>query len=711
MLSLGRLLLQNTDLFYLLRQWHYLLVTEYTQTQEKDSVFKTQLQAITHRPLSAETIDSYADEALSQLVELVQTVKDKYASQSGVLFENEAQLESAAFKHFGLNDIETVLDHISATSKEIYKLTTIIHDADKIQQVIIPPDQIEPLPASTGAERQPAKVIPRLKTLLFVLATDFGVDISDKDQLAITKGALGPNMARKHSYYLVEAPRLSRTALVCDEEGNASYIFDNNVVKELGLNNGGLIRLSKEQLNSLLASNPKLGKRIKYSHKFITNIIATLKDPASEDLDSVPESATQYLIPKAPEGVLSLNGMMKTLDAKRTPMVNAIEELGKNLGEVEVFSFSGRRVPGYNPRQQKLIREYLEQTGYYDKIPEDYLNASNLAHNWGVDSQTVHNAIEKLESEIGEVQQYRFKGVLRTYYNPAQQQAIYNKVEENGIFGERAPEGFQTIDDLAKDLGIASSTLKRTIDELGEVLGEVRTYKFKIHTAKGLSPAQQDLILNQLEITNRLSPLVPDGYNPLGSIADEFELSRHTLEKAVTELSEEIGEAKVYRPKTGVPTQYYSPEQQTVMFNFLEQRGYFRRPPSGFMTATILASKLGLNHKTVIKTIENLGTPLGLVETYKFANQVLPGYSPEQQNIIQEYLDSLGYFDQPPPGFKTANALASDFGIDRTTVQRAINRLDEEELGEVKTYKFGSKITAGYSPQQQGTIARYLALT
>lgn len=67
-----------------------------------------------------------------------------------------------------------------------------------------------------------ARYSPRLQILIAGLQT-IGVF---KDDLIITIGALRENMMRKHPYVLVEIPKLGREVLVCNENGQVTFVSD-----------------------------------------------------------------------------------------------------------------------------------------------------------------------------------------------------------------------------------------------------------------------------------------------------------------------------------------------------------------------------------------------------------------------------------------------------------------------------------------------------
>jgi hypothetical protein len=72
---------------------------------EKAPDYKSQVEAIFHNRLTPENIDTYTDEALEELIAVVVNATAAYKKQPTVLFESDINMETAAFKYYGLTDI------------------------------------------------------------------------------------------------------------------------------------------------------------------------------------------------------------------------------------------------------------------------------------------------------------------------------------------------------------------------------------------------------------------------------------------------------------------------------------------------------------------------------------------------------------------------------------------------------------------------------
>lgn len=94
-----------------------------------------------------------------------------------------------------------------------------------IDEVYVPPDEGEAIvPKGLKGEIKEKKTHPRLDLACEVL-TDLGVVLGDE---SISEGKNRDNMMRRESYRLIRAPELDRMVLLCDEEGNRSFVIYEN---------------------------------------------------------------------------------------------------------------------------------------------------------------------------------------------------------------------------------------------------------------------------------------------------------------------------------------------------------------------------------------------------------------------------------------------------------------------------------------------------
>ena len=395
---------------------------------------KQKMDGILSRTLTPDIIDTYADVALDDLIDVVDEAISVYDSELPNIFDSIKEKEDAALKLAGLGSVGELLDHIAEKADEIRRLDSVINRATVINQVIVPTDPGNKI--VEGDETLVAKKsIKRTKTLLFILSNDFEIDVHDPEQLIITTGVLTDRMMRKQSYFMVEVPKLKRTIFICDEEDNVTYVFNSFVLEEHGISPDDLLRLMKPDLNYLIQNEHLLGKRLNYSNKFVSNMITALNNPQNyKGEEKETQDAGQYLRPKAPDGILSINVMAKKFGLSHRTIAKAIDELGDDLGETPVYRFGARITKGFNPTQQEQIRNLLESNGVFsEEAPDGVLSIKGIAQNLGVDHYTVAKTIDELGDDLGETPVYRFGQRITKGFNPTQQEQIRQHLESNGV--------------------------------------------------------------------------------------------------------------------------------------------------------------------------------------------------------------------------------------------------------------------------------------
>ena len=81
--------------------------------------FVGRMDQILNRPLTVNAIDSYAEHALSEVIELIESAEDAYSHQPTIVQPTHAAAEDAALHYYGLNDAAEVLDHLSEKDAEL----------------------------------------------------------------------------------------------------------------------------------------------------------------------------------------------------------------------------------------------------------------------------------------------------------------------------------------------------------------------------------------------------------------------------------------------------------------------------------------------------------------------------------------------------------------------------------------------------------------
>jgi len=245
------------------------------RNRERDTTvsFRAVLQDIIGESPRLETINTFADTATNKLVALTEKVLGKYRatvhSKAG-----GAALEDEAYTHFKLTSLSDILDLIEKRRSELAEIDNVITHLPITKNILVPPDASSPIPDAGSGTYEPAGKLPRLKALLYVLARN-GIRI---EGIELTKGSVTPDMLRKKPYVSVFTPSLHRLILVCDEERNATFIFDTSQLPQ-NLTPYELVHFGKDELNTLIKNNPHAGTRLVQSLAWMERIERSFFSP------------------------------------------------------------------------------------------------------------------------------------------------------------------------------------------------------------------------------------------------------------------------------------------------------------------------------------------------------------------------------------------------------------------------------------------------
>ena len=673
--------------------------------------YAIQLDAILSQPLTPEIINDYGQHALDKVVEFAGHVVADFKIQVMTASQHVgAAVEKSAFAYFGLRDIESVLDHLAIIVASINEISIRSQNVVEANRVILPPDKAKrAITPGNGSFEKPA-IIPRLMTILFVLRHSFDVDIQDTGQVVLRKGVLKEEMVRKISYVLVDAAKLNRTILVCDEEGNATFVFDQRLLEQHSISIQDIEHHTKSELRQLLDEAPTVGRYIVCSSRFVVNVTVAIGQSFEAKNDKNTDHATtQFLHPAPPDGVLSIRGVAGRLGVNHGFVKKIVLELGSQLGEVRKYRFGLMVTGGYNPAQQDLIRHIVEERtsqrlGIED-APKGFLNRSGIAKYLEVPESTVGRVVAQLGDELGAVSLYQYaaKNIVPGY-SPAQQELIKARLESKGLLAQAAPANILSCKGMAKAWGVDTEVIRKTAARLDAVLGVIDRYKFEGggHPALGYTQVQQAIIFQHLPGVS-FADEAPDDFLSQRGLTSHLGVGLSTIRGAIAELGEKLGEVRTYRFGP-LLTQGYSPAQQALIQVNLEAKGIFKRAPSDILPAYEMAKTWGISMTTVIKAAGQLRETLGQVEFYMFSNRRALGYTPAQQKLIYEHLRSLGLFvKRAPDGFLSRHGLAHHFAVQDYLVGDALEELSGK-LGEIGVYQFGPQRVPGYSPVQQELI-------
>lgn len=542
-------------------------MSEFHISPEKTN-FQANIDAITSRRLTPENLNQYADEALEDLVRVVDETVRAYKSQPTIESITPKGEERAAFAYYGLeaNSIESTLDHIADIAGQIHSLDSLIAEPIvRTRNVIIPPDsqRVEITPGDGSFQEK--QTIPRTKTLAFILENQFSIDLRDPEQFRLTTGVLGDNMMREQSYHMMEVPGLNRTVFVCDEEGNATFVFDTTRFQEIGIESQTLACMTKDELNNFLDGHDGIGRRVVYSPQFVERMIGLLDEiPQDDNAEIIDASASEFLKPSEsiPEDALSSRKIAGSLGLASRTVNLAIKELQDQLTPIV-----RGRVKFYPLDDQQKIHDYLDVKGtLVPRATEEQRSVVGIAEELDVGRSAVLRALRELGDELGPVTKAKFGGSkISPAYSLEQQELVKQWLEDNekgGLSELQLAEKFNTsrfiINKIRKELSDENAA--------APLVGSGR---------RVLIPASQHELIGQMvekyhgETARELSS-APEGYESKMDIVRRLGVHPKTVTRAIEATQQELGEVEVALFSNNL-SPAYSPEQQKIIERWLSE--------------------------------------------------------------------------------------------------------------------------------------------
>lgn len=269
-------------------------ILSFSSVDSLKTEFQKRLNDILYKKLSVENIETFADEALAETIALVDDILHQY--QNNPNFEKDSALtgkaaEDDAFHKLDLPDLPAFLDSVVEVKEKIDSLKRYIVDSRlSTDRVITPPQPNETIGSELNADEEnrlsDRPLFPRLLTLIYLLEQDLDIP---REDISITEGAVRPDMIRQVPYVRVSIPDLERLVYICDEEGNASYVFNTAILKENGFTFDQLDKGDKADKAAIIKNHVGSGVRIIQNKSWNRNMIRVLSEPIpkpEEDLDT-----------------------------------------------------------------------------------------------------------------------------------------------------------------------------------------------------------------------------------------------------------------------------------------------------------------------------------------------------------------------------------------------------------------------------------------
>ena len=548
--------------------------------------FASSVEEIINQPLTVENVDTYAEVALDKLIQLIDDMVQVYNHQPTIWLDNSAERENAVFAYYGIEGLNELLDHIAAKAEQLIAIDTVIGQIESTDHVFVPPDE-RPGPTASVSEaphRERATRQPRLKTLLFVLANEFGIEPSG-EALQIRRGSVETAMMRQEPYHEVNIPPLERTVLICDAYGNGTFVFDTTRLPEE--ERAKLATCTKTQLAGVMEQYPDCGVSVRCDKQFVPHLVEALANDIQQSAGVDTRRGGNYLNPPQAneEGTMNANQLAAKFGVAYRTVVRHIAELNQEglLGCVVKRDWYGEEQSIFTEEQVEVIRKRLEERGLFTQPPpEGYLTITALAKTVDVTVMALIRIARELKKAgvLSDGIQCR-SGQVHEFYSPEQQAMIMRKAQENGLFAPPPPEGYAMISTATKRLGVGLKLVRDAMDLLN-LRPEI--YRFvaesgQVRIREGLSPEQVDELGKYLR-SEGYTELAPEGYQVKKEIMRELHCSAPLFDRIVDSLirnDPNFGQPSRYRAKgkgggmSKALGYFYSPEQKEKIAEILKK--------------------------------------------------------------------------------------------------------------------------------------------
>lgn len=545
--------------------------------------FKNRLSEAIDNPLTLENTDTYVDDALEKVIDLVGAVVDKYDAQPGAEWQqlggaNGKEHEDAALEYFGLEDVESILRHLEDKASQFAVIGQVIAQVNESSEVFVPPDST-PVPQATGSGTGMEKKgkQPKLENLLFVLMNDFGIDPDDPEAVSIVRGSVNTNMMREEPYYQVTVPGIDKVILVCQEYGNATFVFNGEWVREqVSANRPSenepkrpLTDYTKEELSKLIKDNPEQGARILTKKNFTANLVNALKGGFSQQKLDKPVD-TRYLrgsrsskdLPLVPDGYVTLGDIMERLDVgeKHRSRIRDVAIDLERKGKITMGVYrseENRRIFAFTGEDAQTIME--EKRRRTRSIPEGFVGLQDIMNETGAAKYTVRSTAEKL-GLLGEAG-------LPIIFSPSEAEKIRAAIESR----QPIPEGYVPVTKFVREdqqrrgrQDVSYGDVWRAIEQLELIPVKAGGVFYLSEDEAGQVAAKVEQLVSERLAVKRREKISLKGLSD--AIGEEYTAVRRAAEKLG--IIEKGGSSK---------GRYLSVEEQGEMIKYLKERRARRR--------------------------------------------------------------------------------------------------------------------------------------
>jgi plasmid maintenance system antidote protein VapI len=564
-----------------------------------------------------------------------------------------------------------------------------------IETVFIPPDPQETkIGHGNGTPLEVKESFPRT-LLAFEVLQNLGVPIVET--VSFYEGRNTDNMLRSQSYRSIVVPTLNKTILVCDEEGNRTFVVHTADMAE------SFIELTKEELKEIMnygmVSDLVWCEPNEWKQRLME--LLTIRVDEAKEPKMISKTNPQEKVSFAPEGWMSNKSLAKELDVAFYTILKIAKQYQESNPEWfgKYKAKSGQAVQHYAPELVTKIKEALAER---KEAPEGWMTNGGLSAELNVAGNTALSIADQYRKNHPEwFIFYKSKaGYVTEHYAPK----LIIKIKEVLAKRQDAPEGWITNSSLILELNVDFYTISKIVDQYRKNHPEwFGNYKSKIGSlAEHFAPELIAKIKKQLAERKE----APEGWITNNALATALGVDRGTILRVVNKYRKNNPEwFKKYTDSINRVREHYAPELVAqIKENLLGQQ----EAPPGWMTNGGLANELGVDQETVLRISNRYreSRPEWFKE-YKSISKVTRHYAPELVAIIRkEVLER----QEAPEGWMTNFELSKYLGFNEIAVSKIADKYRESNPDWFKKYKAKNHIISEhYAPNLVTIIGEKLS--
>ena len=441
---------------------------------------KSNINRILESSMSLDNYQTFWDDTVDKLIEATDRIVNLYKSTDEYKINNKTgrELEDEAMNYYELPNISAILDDISKKRDRLLSYREIIRKIPKSDTQILNPREniiIENKGSGDEVGWEKRNNIPRLQMLLYILENDLGLDLRDTGNIQIIEGSTDRNMMRKEPYIRITINSKNRIIYVCEEYGNATFIFNKHKVKEeYGGDVDHFDNKTKEYISEQIQENKGLGiiiNQIKKWREKMNYYINSNRITESQEWENVeiPRDVTPNKIDYPDWESASSLSANKKINFDWKTIKNKAEEYRKDYPGwfKKIKPYRGPETEHYSPELVTILVKWCQSILKKEDYP-DWESASSLSTNKKINAEwgTIKNKAEEYRQDHPEwFKEMWNKKAKAIYYSP-QLVAILIEWYESILKKEDYPD-WESASSLIKKKEIKSTrkTVKNKAEE------------------------------------------------------------------------------------------------------------------------------------------------------------------------------------------------------------------------------------------------------